>query len=148
MTYECLVCIIFDQRVCLPISAIQGIMPLHCAISVPCTERWILGLGLRDNRVFTVVCPASKHDSNAVPIDAAKMLLNRPSGSDLNWALRVDQVLGMTSIIVDMTRHHFNEEWMCPGDWFRPAKTSAGDEIVWLDPEAVNFSLARVGGNR
>lgn len=162
MTTECLVFTICNQRVCMPISAVQGIQPLHCTVPVPCTERWVLGLGLTDNRVFTVVCPVPHQEASKVPNLEDKMLLSRSCGAgfqaaqagsahrkaaDLNWALRINQVLGMASITVDTDKHHFDQVWACPGDWFRPAKTRSGEDIAWLDPEAVNSALARVGGS-
>jgi len=147
MTSECLVCTIVDHKVCLPISAVQGILPLLCTIPVPCTERWVLGLGLRDNRVFTVVSPAPHEEQNAA-IDEEKMLLSRQSDADLNWALRIHRVLGMATISVDTSRYYTEGDWTCPADWFRPAKTHSGDAIAWLDPDAVSNSLARVGGGR
>ncbi len=143
MTSECLVCTVFDRTVCLPVSAIQGIAALYCTTAVPCTAPWVLGLGMRDNRVFTVVCPAPKQERAAPPIAEAKMLLSRETAPDLNWALRIDQVLGMASVTVDDAHNHIDAEWKCPHDWFRPAKTSTGRDILWLDPKAVSNSLGR-----
>src|SRR5258705_6719857 len=81
MTTECLVFTIFNQRVCMPISAVQGIQPLHCTIPVPCTERWVLGLGLKDNRVFTVVCPVPQQEGIKTQMLEEKMLLSRSCGA-------------------------------------------------------------------
>ena len=66
--------------------------------------------------------------------------------ASLGLTAALDQVLGISSVTVDTTQHHVDEEWSCPGDWFRPGKTSNGERIVWLDPVAVSCSLARVGG--
>lgn len=150
MLSECLECSIGGERIAIPVSAVDQIADYVAAPAPPLAEAWIGGLGSHGGTIFITLALAGQLDVEmlagqqtgmwfpAAPGLQRKGVLLKAAEGFARWAIEVDAILKrMYTEVPQPGQPWVVPEWRIPQKWLLKSQTQAGEELGWLDVEAI-----------
>ena len=127
----------------LPIDSVGQVIE-YTVFSLPLVRPFIGGLGLHDDRPLVSVTLSGRRDlPEAGASRVAKGILLETSGTEVAWALEVDELETFVEAIVD-------PRVPPPGldlpPWITRAITTSGRTLAWIDVESMLAALATESG--